>query len=95
MVWSTEEASGWWDTLQPLECATMEWVGFDGAPDLLGTFLCVPMVGEASRRGFPEPVFAFPILALASARSQALGEPQTRGSLPGSREVAHPNRQDK
>lgn len=73
----------------------MEWVGFDGAPDLLGTFLCVPMVGEASRRGFPEPVFAFPILALASARSQALGEPQTRGSLPGGREVAHPNRQDK
>lgn len=51
----------------------MEWVGFDGAPDLLGTFLCVPMVGEASWRGFPKPIFAFLILALASVRSQALG----------------------
>ena len=73
MVWSTEEASGRWDTLQPLECATMGWVGFDDASDLRGTFLCVPMVGEASGRGFPEPVFAFLILALASARPQALG----------------------
>lgn len=66
MVWNTEEASGWWDPLQPLDGATMGWVGFDGASALVGISVWAPW-WEVSR-GFSETVLAFPILALASAQ---------------------------
>lgn len=66
MVWNTEEASGWWDPLQPLDGATMGWVGFDGASALVGISVWAPWWGVS--RGFSETVLAFPILALASAQ---------------------------